>query len=286
MRLSELGAVYRYERSGVVHGLMRARGFTQDDSHTFCTREQLSSELLMHLRFVLGLLRDFGFEEFEAELATRPEEKWVGEPGLWQQAEKSLEDSLGEAGVPYTVAEGEGAFYGPKIDVNIRDAIGRRWQMSTIQVDFSLPERFGLEYVTPADGRERPVMIHAAKFGSVERFLGVLIEHYAGAFPMWLAPVQAAVIPVADRHQPYAARVAAALSERGVRVELGGGPGKLGEKVRSAIIRKIPAALVTGDQDAAAATVGLRLLGESRDRRGVPLDEAVEELAAAARPPR
>ena len=286
MRLSELGAVYRYERSGVVHGLMRARGFTQDDSHTFCTREQLSSELLMHLGFVLGLLRDFGFEEFEAELATRPEEKWVGEPGLWQQAEKSLEDSLGEAGVPYTVAEGEGAFYGPKIDVNIRDAIGRRWQMSTIQVDFSLPERFGLEYVTPADGRERPVMIHAAKFGSVERFLGVLIEHYAGAFPMWLAPVQAAVIPVADRHYPYAARVAAALSERGMRVELVYGPGKLGEKVRSAIIRKIPAALVTGDQDAAAATVGLRLLGESRDRRGVPLDEAVEELAAAARPPR
>ena len=286
MRLSELGAVYRCERSGVVHGLMRARGFTQDDSHTFCTREQVPSELLMHLDFVLGLLRDFGFDEFEAELATRPEEKWVGELGLWRLAEQALEDSLKAAGVPYTTAEGEGAFYGPKIDVHIRDAIGRRWQMSTIQVDFSLPERFGLEYVTPADERERPVMIHSAKFGSVERFLGVLIEHYAGAFPMWLAPVQAAVIPVADRHEAYASEVAGALSERGLRVEAGSGPGRLGEKVRSAITRKIPALLVTGDQDAAAGTVGLRLRGEKRDRRGVPLDEAVEELSAAARPPR
>ena len=285
MRLSELGAVYRYERSGVVHGLMRARGFTQDDSHTFCTREQVPSELLLHLDFVLGLLRDFGFDEFEAELATRPEEKWVGELGLWQLAEQALEDALVQAEVPYDTAAGEGAFYGPKIDVHVRDAIGRRWQMSTIQVDFSLPERFGLEYVTSADTRERPVMIHAAKFGSVERFVGVLVEHYAGAMPMWLAPVQAAVIPVADRHEPYAERVSGRLKTRGMRIEMGSGPGKLGEKIRSAITRKTPVVVVVGDDDAAGGTVGLRLRGENRDRRGVPLDEAVEELAASARPP-
>ena len=285
MRLSELGGVYRYERSGVVHGLLRARGFTQDDSHTFCTRHQLPSELLMHLDFVLQLLRDFGFEEFEADLSTRPEDKWVGEVGLWEMAEAALGDALVTAGVPHTVAEGEGAFYGPKIDVHVRDAIGRRWQMSTIQVDFSLPERFGLEYVTPADTRERPVMIHSAKFGSVERFLGVLIEHYAGALPMWLSPVQAVVIPVADRHEPYAARVADSLADRGLRVEQESGPGKLGEKVRRAITRKMPAVLVVGDDDVAAATVGLRLRGAKRDHRGVPLEEALEELAEAGRPP-
>ncbi len=285
MRLSELGAVYRYERSGVVHGLLRARGFTQDDSHTFCTRDQVPSELLLHLDFVLQLLRDFGFEEFEAELATRPEDKWVGEPGLWELAERALADALTTVGVPHRVAEGEGAFYGPKIDVHVRDAIGRRWQMSTIQVDFSLPERFDLEYVTPADTRERPVMIHSAKFGSVERFVGVLIEHYAGAMPMWLAPVQVVVIPVADRHEPYAATVAGSFKDRGLRIEQGSGPGRLGEKIRQAITRKVPAVVVVGDHDIAHGTVGLRLRGTKRDRRGVPLHEAAEELATAARPP-
>ncbi|MDE0168310.1 MAG: threonine--tRNA ligase [bacterium] len=285
MRLSELGGVYRYERSGVVHGLLRARGFTQDDSHTFCTREQVPSELVLHLDFVLQLLRDFGFEEFEAELATRPEDKWVGDLGLWELAERALGDALVTVGVPHTVAEGEGAFYGPKIDVHVRDAIGRRWQMSTIQVDFSLPERFSLEYVTRADTRERPVMIHSAKFGSVERFLGVLIEHYAGAFPMWLSPVQAVVIPVADRHEPYATRVAESLRNLGLRVERETGPGKLGEKVRRAITRKLPAVLVVGDDDVDSGTVGLRLRGAKRDRRGVPLDEVLGELSSAARPP-
>ena len=286
MRLSELGAVYRYERSGVIHGLLRARGFTQDDSHTFCTRDQVAPELLLHLDFVLQLLRDFGFEEFEAELATRPEDKWVGEPDLWELAERSLADALATVGVPHQVAEGEGAFYGPKIDVHVRDAIGRRWQMSTIQVDFSLPERFGLEYATRADTRERPVMIHSAKFGSVERFVGVLVEHYAGAMPMWLAPVQAIVIPVADRHHPYARTVARALMDRGVRVERESGPGKLGEKIRRAITRKMPAVLVVGDDDVAADTVGLRIRTVKGDRRGVPLEAAVDELATAARPPR
>jgi len=285
MRLSELGAVYRYERSGVVHGLLRARGFTQDDSHTFCTRDQVPSELQLHLDFVLRLLQDFGFYDFRAELSTRPEEKSVGEQELWELAEESLAQALATAGIPHRVAEGEGAFYGPKIDVYVDDAIGRRWQMSTIQVDFSLPERFGLEYVTPADTRERPVMIHAAKFGSVERFLGVLVEHYAGAMPMWLAPVQAVVVPVADRHDGYAGRVAGKLRDGGLRVESASGPGKLGEKIRQAITRKVPAILVVGDQDAGNGTVGLRLRSQKRERRGVPMDEALAELVDAARPP-
>lgn len=286
LRMSELGVVYRYERSGVIHGLLRARGFTQDDSHTFCSRSQVGDELQLHLRFVLDLLRDFGFDDFQAELSTRPEEKWVGEPALWELAERSLEEALRSAGVPYRVAAGEGAFYGPKIDVQIRDAIGRSWQMSTIQADFSLPERFGLEYVTPDDGRERPVMIHSAKFGSVERFVGVLLEHYAGALPAWLSPVQATVIPVADRHLDYAGEVVARLREKGVRAETGSGTGKLGEKVREALTAKIPAVLVVGDQDAAERTVGLRRRGEEGETRGTALDEAVAALAADSQPPR
>ena len=286
MRLSELGAVYRYERSGVIHGLLRARGFTQDDSHTFCTREQLAGELQLHLDFVLGLLRDFGFDEFEADLSTRPAEKWVGELDLWELAEKSLADALVTADVQHVIAEGEGAFYGPKIDVHVRDAIGRRWQMSTIQVDFSLPERFGLEYITPTDTRERPVMIHAAKFGSVERFIGVLVEHYAGAFPLWLAPVQAVVIPVADRHEAYGQEVAVALTDSGLRVEANSGSGKLGEKVRKAMTEKVGALLVVGDDDVEHRTVGLRVRGDETERRGVPLTDAIAELTTAARAPR
>ncbi len=286
MRLSELGAVYRYERSGAVHGMLRARGFTQDDSHTFCTPEQVPSELLLHLDFVLQLLRDFGFEEFEAELATRPESKWVGDPALWELAEQALAEALVQVEVHHVVAAGEGAFYGPKIDIHVRDAIGRRWQMSTIQVDFSLPERFDLEYVTRADTRERPVMIHSAKFGSVERFVGVLIEHYAGAMPMWMSPVQVVVIPVADRHLPYATEVAGALQGAGVRAEPEESPGKLGEKVRRAITQKVPAVVVVGDHDVAQGTVGLRLRGAKRDRRGIPMAELLADICSAARPPR
>ena len=286
LRLSELGVVYRYERSGVIHGLMRARGFTQDDSHTFCAPSQVGEELQLHLRFVLDLLRDFGFDDFQAELSTRPEEKWVGEPALWELAERALEEALRSADVPYRIAAGEGAFYGPKIDVQIRDAIGRSWQMSTIQADFSLPERFGLEYVTPDDGRVRPVMIHSAKFGSVERFVGVLLEHYAGALPAWLSPVQAAVVPVADRHLEYAGEVAGLLREREVRAEIGSGAGKLGEKVREALTAKIPAVLVVGDQDAAERTAGLRRRGEKGEVRGMALAEAVAAVAADSQPPR
>ena len=286
LRLSELGGVYRYERSGVLHGLMRVRGMTQDDSHTFATRDQLPGELARHLEFVLTLLKEFGFEDFEADLSTRPEEKWVGELELWEVATESLRSALVKAEVPFQVAEGEGAFYGPKIDVHIRDAIGRRWQMSTIQVDFSLPERFELEYTTPGNDRERPVMIHSAKFGSVERFIGVLVEHYAGAFPGWLSPVQATVVPVADRHNAYAEEVAAALVERGLRVVTDLTDETVGEKIRRAITQKHPAVMVVGDDDVAARTVGLRWRGEDRDTRGVALDDAAGRLAEFCAAPR
>ncbi len=285
LRLSELGSVYRFERSGVIHGLLRARGFTQDDSHTFCTPDQLQGELAMHLDFVLTWLRDFGFTEFEADLSTRPE-KWVGDLALWDQAERELAEALEGAGLDYDVAEGEGAFYGPKIDVHVKDAIGRRWQMSTIQVDFALPANFGLEYTTPDNTAGRPVMIHAAKAGSIERFFGVLVEHYAGAFPMWLAPVQADVVPVADRHLRYARRVAAAMSDRGLRVSVDESNDTVGEKIRRALTMKHPAVMVVGDRDVDGETVGLRYYSEDRERRGVPLDEAVAELAERARPPR
>ncbi len=286
LRLSELGAVYRYERSGVLHGLLRVRGLTMDDSHTFCTREQLAEELARHLDFVLTLLGEFGFTDFEADLSTRPEEKWVGELELWDIATEALRDALVKAGVPFQVAEGEGAFYGPKIDVHIRDAIGRRWQMSTIQVDFSMPERFELEFATSGNDRERPVMIHSAKFGSVERFIGVLVEHYAGAFPGWLSPVQVTVVPVADRHNDYAGSVAATLGEAGLRVHVDVTDETVGEKIRRAITQKHPVVLVVGDNDIERHSVGIRLRGEDTERRGVPIDTAVEELVAALSPPR
>ncbi len=286
LRYSELGAVYRYERSGVLHGLLRVRGMTQDDSHTFCTTEQLPDELAMLLEFVITLLSDFGFAEFEADLSTRPEDKWVGELELWEVATDALRAALVKAGVPFQVAEGEGAFYGPKIDVHIRDAIGRRWQMSTIQVDFSLPERFELDYATSGNDRERPVMIHSAKFGSVERFVGVLVEHYAGAFPGWLAPVQLTIIPVADRHNDYANHAATAFREVGLRVGVDESDETVGEKIRQAITHKHPAVVVVGDDDVAAGSVGLRLRGDEHERRGVPLTDAVAELNRAFAAPR
>ncbi len=284
IRLSELGGVYRYEKSGVVHGLLRARGFTQDDSHTFCTAEQLPSELDRHLDFVLTWLRDFGFTEFEADLSTQPA-KSVGEQSRWEVSEKALADSLDQKGVRYRIAEGEGAFYGPKIDVHVKDAIGRRWQVSTIQLDFTLPERFGLEYTASGNVQERPYMIHCAKAGSIERFVGVLVEHYAGAFPMWLAPVQVSVIPVADRHHEYANSVAAKLRDPGLRVEVDESEETVGEKIRRALSQKHPAVVVVGDQDVENSTVGLRLYGEERDTRDVPLIEATNRLVELAKRP-
>jgi threonyl-tRNA synthetase len=284
MRLGELGGVYRYEKSGVVHGLLRARGFTQDDSHTFCTEEQLPEEILMHLDFSLAWLKDFGFEEFEADLSTQPA-KSVGEQARWEVSEKWLKEALEASGISYRVAEGEGAFYGPKIDIHVKDAIGRRWQMSTVQIDFNNPERFELEYTAAGNVPERPYMIHCAKAGSIERFTGVLVEHYGGAFPMWLAPVQAAVVPVADRHHDYGHSVVARLRDAGVRAELDISDETVGDKIRRALTQKIPAVLVVGDDDAANATVGFRLYGEERDTRGVPMIEATNRLVEMARPP-
>ena len=285
IRLSELGAVYRYEKSGVVHGLLRARGFTQDDSHTFCTEEQLASELAMHLDFVLTWLRDAGFTEFEAELSTQPDKAPDGEQDRWDFAEKALAESLVQAGVKYRVAVGEGAFYGPKIDMHVKDAIGRNWQLSTIQLDFLLPGRFDLEYAAAGNISQRPYMIHCAKAGSLERFMGVLIEHHAGAFPMWLAPVQVTIIPVADRHHEYSGSVADRLRDARLRVEVDVSDDTVGDKIRKALTQKHPAVLVVGDDDVANSTVGLRFYGEERDTRGVELIEATNRLAQMAKAP-
>ena len=284
MRLGELGGVYRYEMSGVVHGLLRARGFTQDDSHTFCTEGQLEDELKMHLDFVLTWLKDFGFTEFEADLSTQPE-KSVGEAKRWEISQRYLAETLEDSGIPYRIAEGEGAFYGPKIDVHVKDAIGRRWQLSTIQLDFTLPERFDLEYTASGNVIERPYMIHCAKAGSIERFVVVLVEHYAGAFPMWLAPEQVSIIPVADRHGEYADQVASRLGDAGLRAEVDVSHETVGDKIRKALTQKHPAVIVVGDDDVENSTVGLRLYGEEKDTRGVPLIEATNRLAEMARIP-
>jgi threonyl-tRNA synthetase len=286
LRLYELGTVYRYERSGVVHGLLRARGFTQDDSHIFVGRDEVGDELQRLLDFTLMVLRDFGFDEFEADLSTRDEEKMIGDPDLWDIAEDALAAALRRAEIDYELAAGEAAFYGPKIDIHVRDAIGRRWQISTLQLDFAQPDNFELGFANADNMQERPVMIHRALLGSIERFVGVLVEHYAGAFPCWLAPVQATVVPVADRHHDYAAKVAGALGDAGLRVELDVADGTVGDKLRRAITHKHPAVIVVGDKDAEDGTVGLRLREDDAERRGVPLTDAVAELATICAPPR
>ena len=279
LRLFEFGTVYRYEKSGVVHGLTRARGFTQDDSHIFCLPDQLEDELASLLDFVVGLLRDYGLTEFEAELSTRPE-KFVGEIAEWDKAEAALKHALDVSGLPYVIAEGEGAFYAPKIDVHVKDAIGRRWQLSTLQVDFQEPARFGIEY-TAADGtRQRPQMIHRALFGSIERFFGILVEHYAGAFPPWLAPIQVAGIPISDAHVPYLEDVAARLRKRGIRVQVDAGADRMQKKIRTAQQQKVPYMLLAGDDDIAAGAVSFRYRS-GEQRNGVPVDEAIEEIVAA-----
>ncbi|MDX6396322.1 MAG: threonyl-tRNA synthetase [Streptosporangiaceae bacterium] len=279
LRLFEFGTVYRYEKSGVVHGLTRARGFTQDDAHIFCTPEQLAGELASLLDFVVGLLRDFGLTEFEAELSTRPE-KYVGEPAEWEAAEAALKHALDASGLPYVVAEGEGAFYAPKIDVHVKDAIGRRWQLSTLQVDFQEPGRFGIEYQAADGTRQRPYMIHRALFGSIERFFGILVEHYAGAFPPWLAPVQVVGIPIADAHAGYLDEVAARLREHRIRVEVDASDDRMQKKIRNAQRQKVPFMLLAGDDDVAAGAVSFRYRN-GEQRNGVPVDEAVAQIAAA-----
>jgi len=279
LRLFEFGTVYRYEKSGVVHGLTRARGFTQDDSHIFCTPAQLAEELASLLNFVVGLLRDFGLTEFEAELSTRPE-KYVGKPEEWAEAEAALKHALDASGLPYVVAEGEGAFYAPKIDVHVKDAIGRRWQLSTLQVDFQEPGRFGIEYQAADGTRQRPYMIHRALFGSIERFFGILVEHYAGAFPPWLAPVQVVGIPIADAHAGYLDEVAARLRARGIRVEVDASDDRMQKKIRTAQRQKVPFMLLAGDDDVAAGAVSFRYRS-GEQRNGVPIDEAVAQIVAA-----
>lgn len=285
LRYGELGGVYRYEQSGVVHGILRARGFTQDDSHTFCTEDQIQDELKLHLDFVLTWLRDFGFDDFEAELSTRPEKAILDDEHRWDVAEKALAEALDAHGVNYRVAPGEGAFYGPKIDVHIKDAIGRRWQCSTIQLDVNTPRRFELEYIDSTNSTDTPYMIHCAKAGSLERFMGILVEHYAGAFPMWLAPVQVSIIPVADRHDEYANQVKGRLVDAGLRALVDVGSDTVGDKIRSALTQKHPAVIVVGDDDVENSTVGLRLYGEDSDTRGMPLIEATNQLVEMAQRP-
>jgi len=279
VRLFELGTVYRFERSGVLHGLARVRGLTQDDAHIFCTGEQLGAEIASVLRFVLEVLGAFGLGDFDAELSTRPE-KYLGTLEEWDQATTALADALDAAGIPYRVAEGEGAFYAPKVDVHLRDAIGRRWQVSTVQVDFQLPRRFELTYTGADNAPHRPFMIHRALFGSVERFLAILIEHYAGALPPWLCPLQAAVVPVRDGHEHYAEAVRARLEVSGIRTEVLSAEEPVGARVRRARLERIPWILVVGDADEAASTVGLNVRGMDRPERDVPLEEAVGRMRA------
>ncbi len=279
MRLFELGTVYRYERAGTLHGLLRIRGFTQDDSHIYCTREQLQDEIISLLDFVMSVLRAFGFEDFSFHLSTKDPAKYVGSDEIWSEATGALAKALETHGVDYSVKEGDAAFYGPKIDIHVKDAIGRTWQLSTIQCDFNLPERFQLEYVAPDGSRRRPIMLHRALFGSIERFFGVLVEHYAGAFPTWLAPVQVRVLPVAESHGEYAAEVVANLEAAGVRVDLIEATDPLGKRIRAAKLEKIPYVLVVGDDDVAHRTVGVNPRGADVER-DVALSDFLDRVGA------
>jgi threonyl-tRNA synthetase len=277
LRLFEFGTVYRYEKSGVVHGLTRARGFTMDDAHIFCSREQLHNELASLLRFVLELLGDYGLEDFYLELSTKDPDKFVGSEEVWEEATATLADVARESGLELVPDPGGAAFYGPKISVQARDALGRSWQMSTIQVDFNFPDRFELEY-TAADGtRRRPVMIHRALFGSIERFFGILTEHYAGAFPAWLAPVQVVGIPVADEHVTYLEEVAAQLKSHGVRVEVDGSDDRMAKKIVHHTGQRVPFMLLAGDRDVQAEAVSFRF-GDRTQINGVPRDSAVAAI--------
>ncbi len=257
IRWAELGTVYRYERSGVLHGLMRVRGFTQDDAHIICTREQLDYETKRVLTFVLNMLKDFGFTQYDIYLSTRPE-TYVGQPEVWDEATNALKSALQSAGLPFKIDEGGGAFYGPKIDVKIKDAIGRVWQCSTIQVDFNEPERFDITYVGQDNQNHRPIMIHRALLGSIERFMGVLIEHYAGEFPIWLAPVQAKIIPIAERHQKFVEELENALKVKGIRAEADFRNEKMQYKIREAEVTKVPYMIVIGDKEVSSNAISVR----------------------------
>jgi len=282
LRLFEFGTVYRFEKSGVVHGLTRVRGLTMDDAHIFCAREQVGGELKSLLKFVLDLLRDYGLSDFYLELSTRDEakEKFVGSDEDWEHATAMLAEAAAESGLELVADPGGAAFYGPKISVQAKDAIGRTWQLSTIQLDYNEPKRFGLEYQAAGGTRQEPIMIHRALFGSIERFFGILVEHYAGAFPPWLAPVQVAGIPIADAHVPYLEKVAARLREHGIRVEVDDGADRMQKKIRNAQRQKVPYMLLAGDDDVAAGAVSFRYRS-GEQKNGVPVDEAVAEIVRA-----
>ncbi len=282
LRMFEFGTVYRYEKSGVIHGLTRVRGMTMDDAHIFCTKEQAPAELDSLLTFVLDLLRDYGLTDFYLELSTKPETKAVGTDEEWVEATAQLRDAAAKQDLELVLDEGGGAFYGPKISVQARDAIGRTWQMSTIQVDFQMPQRFDLEYQSPDGTRQQPIMLHRALFGSIERFFGLLVEHYAGAFPPWLAPVQAVGIPITEAHVEYLDDVASRLRAEGIRVEVDSSDERMQKKIRNAQKQKIPYMLLAGDEDVAAGAVSFRYRDGSQ-RNGVPVDEAVAEILEAVR---
>jgi threonyl-tRNA synthetase len=275
-RYAELGTVYRYERSGVVHGLTRVRGFTQDDAHIFCRPDQVEAEIGRTIEFSLNILRAFGLADFKAYLATRPED-YVGELGDWDRAASALRRAAESQGIPLELDEGGGAFYGPKIDLRLNDALGREWQLSTIQFDFNLPARFDLEYIADDGQVHRPYMVHRALMGSIERFFGILIEHYAGAFPLWLAPVQAVVVPIADRHLDYAASIAEQLRADGFRAEVDGRREKMQAKIRDAQLQKVPYMLVVGDRDVSSEAVSVRER-ERGDLGQMPLDQVIDTL--------
>lgn len=279
LRLFELGTVYRYERSGVMHGLLRVRGFTQDDGHIFCAPEQIEKEVQDCFNFAMHIMKTFGFEKFKVELSTWDEkhpENYTGKSEDWHRAQAALEDVLKHNNIPYTAHAGEAAFYGPKIDIKLIDAIGRPWQLSTIQFDFNLPERFDITYVAP-EGRKRPLMVHRAMLGSVERFIGILIEHYAGVFPLWLAPVQVKVLTLTDAQAPYAKEVCEKLTAAGLRPELDDRGEKLGAKIRQAHLEKVPYTVIIGAKEAAENTVTVRLRS-GKNIEGVKLDEFIAKL--------
>jgi len=279
LRLFEFGTVYRYEKSGVLHGITRARGFTQDDAHIYCTKEQMPGELDSLLTFVLNLLRDYGLVDFYLELSTRNPEKSVGEDADWVEATEALRKAAVAQNLELVLDEGGAAFYGPKISVQAKDAIGRTWQMSTIQVDFQLPQRFELEFAAADGSRQRPVMIHRALFGSIERFFGVLTEHYAGAFPPWLAPVQVMAIPVADTFTDYLHDVVKQMKSAGIRAEVDSSDDRMQKKVRNAQMQKIPYMIIAGEEDMNAGAVSFRYRNGDQ-KNGIPIAEAIAEILA------
>ena len=281
MRLAELGTVYRYERSGTMHGLLRVRGFTQDDAHIFCTPEQVEAEIVEVVRFSVEMLRAFGFDNFTAFLSTRPE-KAVGDPAEWKVAETALARALAEAKLEYEVDEGGGAFYGPKIDLKVLDALGREWQLTTVQFDFNMGTRFGLTYIGEDGAEHRPYMVHRALLGSMERFFAVLIEHYGGAFPLWLAPVQARLIPIADRHLEYAEGVARTLKAAGLRAEVDARGERMNAKIRDAQLEKVPYMLVVGDREVETQAVAVRRR-DGEDLGALPLADLQARLLEEVR---